>query len=125
MTTCKNSKRDRILDTAEELFALHRYDGVSLRKIATGAVVDVALANYHFGGKLDLFNAVFERRAALLNESRRQTLRDSQSKAGKKGPSVEQIIELFLRPLEMTQDTAGFGEVCRQRPSKSKSKRTM
>lgn len=109
MTARKNAKRDRILDTAEELFALHGYDGVSLRKIATGAGVDVALANYHFGKKLDLFNAVFERRAALLNESRRQALRDCQSKAGEKGPSVEQIIEAFLRPLEMAQETADTG----------------
>ena len=37
MTVRKNAKRDRILDTAEELFALHGYDGVSLRKIATRA----------------------------------------------------------------------------------------
>lgn len=109
MTARKNSKRDRILDTAEELFALHGYDGVSLRKIATGAGVDVALANYHFGKKLDLFNAVFERRAALLNESRRQALQDCQSKTGKKGPSVEQIIEAFLRPLEMAQETGDSG----------------
>ena len=60
-------RRERILDAAEALFAEHGYDGVTLRQIATRAGVDVALANYHFGKKLDLFQAVFERRAALLN----------------------------------------------------------
>lgn len=103
------SKRDRILDVAEELFARHGYDGVTIRKIASGAGVDVALANYHFGKKMDLFHAVFERRAQLLNESRREALQHCQEKAGSKGPSVEQIIEAFLRPLELAQETADPG----------------
>jgi AcrR family transcriptional regulator len=102
-------KRDRILDSAEKLFAEHGYDGVTLRQIASGAGVDVALASYHFGKKLDLFNAVFDRRAAELNKARLDALRAVQAKAGKKGPSVEQIIESFLRPLELAQETGDEG----------------
>lgn len=107
--TNKISKRDRILNVAEELFAQHGYDGVTLRQIATGAKVDVALASYHFGKKLSLFNAVFERRAALLNSSRLEALQQAQAKAGKKGPTVEQIVECFLRPLELAQETGDEG----------------
>jgi AcrR family transcriptional regulator len=92
------SRRERILDAAEALFAEHGYDGVTLRRIATAADVDVALANYHFGKKLELFEAVFERRAALLNGARREALHACQASSGKRGPSVEQIIEAFLRP---------------------------
>ncbi|WP_116368056.1 TetR/AcrR family transcriptional regulator [Parahaliea mediterranea] len=103
------SKREKILDVAEELFALHGYDGVTLRQIASGAGVDVALASYHFGKKLDLFQAVFDRRAALLNDARRDALHRCQAKAGKRGPSVEQIIEAFLRPLELAQETGDPG----------------
>jgi AcrR family transcriptional regulator len=102
-------KRDRILDAAEELFAEHGYDGVTLRRIATAAGVDVALANYHFGKKLDLFQAVFNRRAELLNDARREALHACQGTSGKKGPSVEQIIEAFLRPLELAQETGDEG----------------
>jgi AcrR family transcriptional regulator len=69
------TKRDRILDAAEALFAERGYDGVTLRQIASEARVDVALASYHFGKKLDLFNAVFERRADALNRSRLEALR--------------------------------------------------
>ncbi|MFT7176774.1 MAG: AcrR family transcriptional regulator, partial [Halioglobus sp.] len=58
-TSKKGEKRERILDVAEELFALHGYDGVTMRQVSSGAKVDVALANYHFGKKLDLFHAVF------------------------------------------------------------------
>jgi AcrR family transcriptional regulator len=104
-----SSKRERILDVAEELFSLHGYDGVTLRQIASGAGVDVALASYHFGKKLDLFNAVFERRAEHLNESRLSALRDCQQRAGEEGPSVEQIVEAFLRPLEIAQETGDPG----------------
>ncbi|RLA44030.1 MAG: TetR/AcrR family transcriptional regulator [Gammaproteobacteria bacterium] len=109
MTQCKNTKRDRILNTAEELFALHGYDGVTMRKIASGASVDVALASYHFGKKLDLFNAVFDRRAESLNGARLTALRLCQKDAGKREPTVEKIIEAFLRPLELAQETADPG----------------
>ncbi|WP_439101031.1 TetR/AcrR family transcriptional regulator [Congregibacter sp.] len=102
-------KRDRILDAAEELFAEHGYDGVTLRRIATSADVDVALANYHFGKKLELFKAVFNRRAQLLNSARLEALHACQESSGAKGPSVEQIIEAFLRPLEIAQETGDEG----------------
>jgi AcrR family transcriptional regulator len=103
------TKRDRILDAAEALFAERGYDGVTLRQIASEARVDVALASYHFGKKLDLFNAVFERRADALNRSRLEALRRVQQANAPTGPTVEQIIEAFLRPLELTQENADPG----------------
>lgn len=103
------TKRDRILDAAEALFAERGYDGVTLRQIASEAGVDVALASYHFGKKLDLFNAVFERRAEALNRSRLEALRKVQQASSPAFPSVEQIIEAFLRPLELTQENADPG----------------
>ena len=105
----KISKSERILDAAEALFAVHGYDGVSMRQIASQAKVDVALANYHFGRKMDVFNAVFERRADKLNDSRLQALRKCQENAGSDGPSVEKIIEAFLRPLQIAQDSPDQG----------------
>lgn len=105
----KLAKSERILDAAEELFALHGYDGVTMRNIASKARVDVALANYHFGRKIDVFNAVFERRAGELNEARLNALRTCQEKAGKKGPQVEEIIEAFLHPLEIAQENSDPG----------------
>lgn len=104
-----SSKSERILDAAEALFAIRGYDGVTMRQIASRAGVDVALANYHFGRKIDVFNAVFERRADLLNTSRLSALREYQRDAGPDGPSVEQIIEAFLRPLKMALGAADEG----------------
>lgn len=102
-------KSEKILDAAEQLFSVHGYDGVTMRKIATNAGVDVALASYHFGRKIDVFNAVFQRRAEQLNNSRLNALKECQQKAGKNGPSVEQIIEAFLRPLEAAQESSDIG----------------
>lgn len=105
----KANKSERILDAAEVLFAVHGYDGVTMRQIASEAKVDVALANYHFGRKMDVFNAVFERRADKLNNARLEALRECQANAGPTGPSVEKIIEAFLRPLEIAQENTDPG----------------
>lgn len=92
-------KRERILDAAEELFALHGFDGVTLRQIAKKADVDVALANYHFGKKQDLFEAAFLRRAQTLNDLRVQSLLEAQKTKGD-DLTVEDIVAAFLRPIQ-------------------------
>ena len=104
-----SAKSERILDVAEELFAQHGYDGVTMRQISTGAQVDVALANYHFGKKLDLFYAVFNRRAQLLSDTRQQLLLTNQQQAGDIPQTLEQIIEVFLLPLKFAQETGDAG----------------
>lgn len=105
----KSEKSERILDVAEELFALHGYDGVTMRQISSGANVDVALANYHFGKKLDVFYAVFNRRAELLSETRRELLLASQQASGGQRQTLEQIIEAFLLPLKLAQESGDPG----------------
>ena len=105
----KGEKRERILDVAEELFSLHGYDGVTMRQVSGGAEVDVALANYHFGKKLDLFHAVFNRRAQLLSETRQEVLRTNKQQAGDKSQTLEQIIEAFLLPLKLAQESGDPG----------------
>lgn len=97
--TKKQEKRDSILDAAEALFARHGYDGVTLRAIAKQAGVDVALANYHFGPKRDLFDAVLMRRAQILNSWRLQALEDVIAKAAPGAPTVEEIIRSYFEPV--------------------------
>lgn len=99
------NKKERILDSAEALFAQHGYDGVTIRQIAKLAEVDVALANYHFGKKLDLFHAVFDRRAQQLSDQRHKLLAAQQSSM----QTLEQVIEAFLMPLKMAQQTEDPG----------------
>ena len=93
------SRKDRILDAAEELFAKHGFDGVTMRKVAQLAEVDLALASYHFGSKRGLFDAALLRRAELLNEFRFTALEEKERAAAPASPSVEDIVDAFLAPL--------------------------
>lgn len=52
---------DRILDTAEVLFAQKGFAETSLRAITSKAEVNLAAVNYHFGSKEALIQAVFKR----------------------------------------------------------------
>lgn len=95
--------KDKILDAAEQLFAIRGFDGVTMRQIATKADVDVALSNYHFKNKQGLFDAVFIRRADILNRQRAQHLEQAIADAHGKTLALEAIIDAFLRPIMEAQ----------------------
>ena len=105
----KGERSERIINVAEELFARHGYDGVTIRQIAAQAEVDVALASYHFGKKEDLFRAVFRRRAETLSASRQAVLRATQEQTQDQEQTLEQIIEAFLLPLKLAQESKDPG----------------
>ena len=91
--------RERILDAAERLFAQRGFHGVSIRDITGAADVDVALANYHFGSKQGLLEAVFLRRAEDLNSERLARLDAAIAGARGQPPQLEEIIDAFTHPL--------------------------
>ena len=91
--------KTRILDAAETLFARTGFYGVSVREITEAAGVDVALVSYHFGGKRELFAAVFQRRAQLLNPERLAMLEQVRRQALPGAPALEDIVNAFTYPL--------------------------
>lgn len=100
---------ERLLDAAEQLFARRGFYGVSLRDITQEAGVDVALVSYHFGGKRELFTAVFERRAEVLNRERLELLEEALRSALPGQPTVEAIVTAFTRPLLERSAHGGAG----------------
>lgn len=96
-----------ILDAAERLFAYHGYDAVTLRAVAREADVDLALIGYYFGAKQKLFDTVFQRRARILNEDRLAALASARAECDP--IPLERIIEAYLRPLEMAQESEDQG----------------
>lgn len=104
-----SDRKTRILDAAERLFAEHGYDGVTLRRIAKQATVDVALTSYHFGSKDGLFRAVFARRAEVLNRIRTDALEACLAAAAPDAPKLDAVIEAYLRPLGKIQGSADEG----------------
>ncbi len=95
----KTDRRSAILDAAEAEFSAHGFDGVTLRTIAKGAGVDLALPHYYFGSKENLFVAVFDRRAKVLNDLREIALIDAITAAKPSAPTVEAIVRAYLEPL--------------------------
>ena len=91
--------RLRILDAAEQLFAHHGLDAVSVRDVARKAHVDTALVHYYFGTKRGLFDSVFARRAEILNRERIARIDAYEAAPGAGGVTIEGLIDAFLRPL--------------------------
>jgi AcrR family transcriptional regulator len=89
---------ERILDAAEELFARHGIYGVTLREIAELANVDTALLHYYFESKRGVFDAVFSRRADLLNSERMREL-DRYEAENDGRYELESVIAAYLRPM--------------------------
>jgi AcrR family transcriptional regulator len=102
MARTQRTTRDKILNAAERLFARRGFYGVSIRDITAAAGVDVALVNYHFGRKQELF-------AAVLNDLRLQRLEDCRRRAAPQLPSVEDIIDAFTHPLLERSASGGPG----------------
>ena len=84
-----------ILDVAEDLFSKHGFHGVTIREVAREAGVDTALVHYYFGAKRGLFDAVFLRRAEILNTERMAALERYEREHGA-NMTPEGVIEAFL-----------------------------
>lgn len=89
---------EHLLDHAEALFARHGFHGVTIREVARLAGVDSALVHYYFATKQGLFDAVFTRRAEVLNDERIHSM-DAYARTAAEGISVEGCIEAFLEPI--------------------------
>ncbi len=59
-------KREAIISTAMKLFAQKGFEGTSVREIAAGADVNLAMISYYFGSKEKLFEKLVERKAGFL-----------------------------------------------------------
>ena len=90
--------RERILDAAEEHFSAHGFWGVTIREVADQAKVDTALLHYYFDTKRGLFDAVFARRAEIVNRERIASI-DAYEKSAGPNITVEGVINAFLQPI--------------------------
>jgi AcrR family transcriptional regulator len=102
--------RTRILDTAEELFMLHGFEGTSMRVLTSSAGVNLAAVNYHFGSKDALIEALFRRRLDPMNAARIAELERLEADAKGRALSPDQIIRAFIGPsLLLMEDAKGGG----------------
>ncbi|MFN0104868.1 MAG: TetR/AcrR family transcriptional regulator [Bryobacteraceae bacterium] len=91
--------KDRILDSAEILFAKNGFAATSLRALTHHAGVNLASVNYHFQSKDALVQAVLFRRLNPINERRMDMLNVILQRSPATPPKVEDILEALYRPL--------------------------
>lgn len=89
-----DTTRDRLLDTAERLFAEHGYQGTTMRVVTTEAAANIAAVNYHFGSKQALLEEVVHRALGPVVEERRRRLDGLGPE-----PSVDEIVDAIIGPL--------------------------
>jgi len=96
----RQDARERILDVSEELFANGSFASVSVRNVTTRADVNLSAVNYYFGSKQGLFQAVYVRRATLMNHERLQLLHEADERAQAAGcdVSLRELISAMLTP---------------------------
>lgn len=103
----KPSARQRLMDASEQLFAEHGWNAVSIRTIVAAAGVNLAALHYHFGSKEQLLTEIFTARAKPIAQERMRLLAEIEGQGGI--PSLERILEAFLRPALTIGSDARFG----------------
>lgn len=100
-----SATKERLLDAAEALFMEHGFEATSMRVITTAAGANLAAANYHFGSKEVLFQAVLTRRLDPMNQQRVQLLDRFERETGPEPLRCERILAaLFIPALRLARD---------------------
>ncbi len=87
-----DAARERILHAAADLFVAHGLKATSVRKICEAAGVNVSMVNYYFHSKEQLYLAV-------LDQARRQEIREPSRIGASPEAQLRQRIETFLKNL--------------------------
>jgi len=91
------STKNKILNSAEKLFADKGFNGTSLREITSQAEVNLAAVNYHFGSKKELIKAVMSRYMNELAPNLELALMNVYG--ANKQPSLVDVFSAFVEPL--------------------------
>jgi TetR/AcrR family transcriptional regulator len=89
--------RDRILHVAARLYALHGYDGTSMREIAEAAGVTKPLIYYHFESKEQLFSILLRESIGLFRERSCSIVTSGGSAVERLGMWIRSSVEIARR----------------------------
>lgn len=90
--------REHLINVAERLFAQQGIDGVSLRAIGVAAGQrNNSAAQYHFGSKQGLLDAIVAARSAVIEARRKEMLEDFRSSG--RELDLASVASLSVRPL--------------------------
>lgn len=90
--------RERLILTAEQLFASKGIESVSLREIArTAGQKNVAALQYHFGDREGLFSAILEYRMSGIEQVREGMLREADNSGA--GDNMRELVRCLVVPM--------------------------
>lgn len=98
-TIPESGSKRKLLDAAEQLFADHGFEAVSVRDITQLANTNVAAVNYHFGSRDALLGLVMMRYMGPVSEERLLRLEAVERKWPGKAAPLEELIDALVRPL--------------------------
>ena len=93
----REASEQKILDTAEAIFAANGYNGTTLNQVARAVDTNTALLRYYFTDKDGLFDAVLKRRSDYVNAIRMAALADYEAAMGD-AMTLEGLVDAFVRP---------------------------
>ena len=88
----------KILNTAEQLFAVRGVSGTSIREVTSRAKVNLAAVHYHFGSKESVLEAVVSRRLIPLTSERLALLEEFERQSDDGVVVLAKIIEALVGP---------------------------
>jgi AcrR family transcriptional regulator len=94
-----NETRERILNTAQRLFAQKGFDQVNLRELTRKAKTHLAAVNYYFGTKDQLLIALVKRASEEVCDERRRLLADALTLDLSRCEKVTSILKALLKPV--------------------------
>lgn len=98
--------RERLILTAEQLFASQGIESVSLREIARSAgQKNVAALQYHFGDREGLFSAILEYRMSRIEQLREHML--GEADAREQGNDLRSLVRCLVMPMTEHIRSAG------------------
>lgn len=99
------STRSRLIDVAERLFAERGIEAVSLRTVgAEAGQRNNSAAQYHFGSRQGLINAIVAARSAPVDARRAELL--AQVREAAAPPDLRTLVTLLVQPLAETIESA-------------------
>jgi TetR/AcrR family transcriptional regulator, regulator of cefoperazone and chloramphenicol sensitivity len=102
----QDDTRTKILKAAIKVFSDHGYDRATVRDICRRAGVNLALVNYHFGDKMELYLAVV--RFAVDADAKMELINHALEQNADPCDALRQIIRAVLERLSTTREQFGL-----------------
>jgi len=101
--------KSAILEAGESLFAERGFGAVALREIAREAKVNAGSVTYHFGDKLGLLEAIYDRHTRPMNARRLELIGEAR-RIDDRDERLTAILRAYLLPaFNSSDDLAGGG----------------